>query len=115
MSLNRGDIILLPFPWTDLTNFVVRPALVISDNSYNKAYPDAVFLFITTREHKNQYDFRLKDTDSSFKSTGLRESSTFRIAKLATLEQSLAKRRLGFADKNLLGKIEPALKVLLNL
>lgn len=106
---------MLPFPWTDLTSYTVRPALVISDDSHNKSSDDAIFLFITTKEHKGFFDFRLRKTNSSYKKTGLITASTFRIGKLATLEKNLAQRRLGFADAKLLKKIEAGLKLLLNL
>jgi len=113
--LKRGDIVLLPFPWTDLKNYTLRPALVISDDSYNKNSSDAIFLFITTKEYKGLFDLRLKKTDSSHTQTGLQAASTFRMGKLATLEQKLALRRLGYADDPLLRKIESRLKLLLNL
>ena len=114
MSLKRGDIVLLPFPWTDLQYSKVRPALVVSDGSYNKCNNDAVFLFITTQEYKGRFDLRLEKTDPSFKNTGLRRSSTFRTAKLMSLEQALAKKRLGHADKQLLKQIEERLRLLFN-
>jgi mRNA interferase MazF len=115
MPLKRGNIVLLPFPWTDLKSYTLRPALVISDDSYNKNSTDAIFLFITTKEYKGLFDFRLRKTDSSYTKTGLQTASTFRMGKLATLEQKLAKRRLGYADATLLKKIESGLKLLLNL
>jgi mRNA interferase MazF len=115
MSLKRGDIVLLPFPWTDLSNYKVRPALVISDDVFNKKNKDAVFLFITSKKYTFDFDYYLDVRDSSFENTGLKSASTFRISKIITLEQGFAKRRLGYADKNLLQKLESGLKLLLNL
>ncbi len=115
MPLKRGDIVLLPFPWTDLKGYSLRPALVISDDSHNKNNADAIFLFITTKEHKGMFDFMLRNTDPSYTKTGLKAASTFRMGKLATLEQKLAQRHLGYAGANLLKKIEAGLKLLLNL
>jgi len=115
MSVKRGDIVLLPFPWTDLSTIKVRPALVLSDDSFNQKNNDAVFLFITSKIYKGLFDFRLNKTDSNFKATGLSTASTFRISKIITLEQKLVKRRLGYADNKLLKKVGNALKVLLNI
>jgi len=113
--LKRGDIVLLPFPWTDLTSFKIRPALVVSDDSHNAASNESVFIFITTKFYNGNFDFRLKKTDPGFKHTGLKDDSTFRISKIITLEQKLALRRLGCADDKLLKKIKSGLKLLLDL
>ncbi len=42
LRLSQRDIILIPFPFSDLAGSKVRPALVISNNAYNKKYLDAV-------------------------------------------------------------------------
>lgn len=115
MSLKRGDIVILPFPWTNLKSYSLRPALVISDDSFNNNNDDAVFMFITKIHYKSMFDYRLKTTDSSFKNTGLKKASTFRISKIMTLEQNLVLRLLGQTDKKLLKKLESGLKLLLNL
>lgn len=115
MSLKRGDIVLLPFSWTDLTNYKVRPALVISEDNFNKKNNDAVFMFITSKRYSSDYDFYLDSKDPSFNKTGLKTSSTFRISKIITLEQKLAKRHLGYLDKKILKKLEAGLSLLLNI
>ena len=115
MPLKRGDIVLLSFPWTDLQGEKVRPALVVSDDSYNKTENDSVFLFITTKKGRGSFDFRLTKSHSSFQKTGLKKASTFRIGKIVSLEQKLARRRLGHADAVLLKKIKSGLKVLLDI
>ena len=115
MSLKRGDIVLLPFPWTNLQGSKLRPALVVSDDSYNTSTNESVFLFITTRKYQGKFDFRLTEKNPSFKSTGLTCASSFRMGKIVTLEQGLAKRRLGYADAKLLKIIQSGLKVLLDI
>jgi len=113
--IKRGDILLLSFPFTDLQTRKVRPALVVSSNSFNKRSRDAIFVFITTREYTSPFDIRIKETDRSFQTTKLKVASTFRISKLMCLEQKLAIRRLGHADKHILEKVNVALKSLFSL
>jgi mRNA interferase MazF len=36
MKYNQGDIILLPYPYTDLSNTNQRPAVIISKDAVNK-------------------------------------------------------------------------------
>ena len=113
--LNRGDIVLVPFPFTDLTATKVRTAVVISSNSFNRGSEDAIFMFITKKKHESPYDFRVNKRDPGFRDTGLRYASTFRASKLMCLDQKIAKRRLGQASQAILKKMNPALKLLLDL
>jgi mRNA-degrading endonuclease toxin of MazEF toxin-antitoxin module len=44
----RGDVVLLPFPFADLTSTKVRPALVLSSSLYHKSEPDIIVAAITS-------------------------------------------------------------------
>jgi mRNA interferase MazF len=48
-SFNQGDIVLVPFPFTDLTAIKQRPALVISPRRLNDTRPDLVVVAITSQ------------------------------------------------------------------
>ena len=111
MKIRRGDIALLAFPFTDLRGVKLRPALVVSDDKFNKT-GESVFVFITTKFYNTAFDFTINREAVSFKSTGLKESSTFRVSKIMCLEQRLIKRRLGVADKSILNNVSKRLKSL---
>jgi mRNA interferase MazF len=46
----RGDIVLVSFPFTDLSSSKRRPALVISPDPFNEQGQDMVLIAITSRE-----------------------------------------------------------------
>ena len=46
---SRGDVVLVPFPFTDLTNTKQRPALVISPDRLNATRDDVLLLAITSQ------------------------------------------------------------------
>jgi mRNA interferase MazF len=48
LKVKQREIILINFPFSDLTGAKVRPALVISNNSYNRTNLDTVVLAITS-------------------------------------------------------------------
>jgi mRNA interferase MazF len=45
----RGDIVLVSFPFTDLSSSKRRPALVVSPDSFNDAMKDLVLAAITSQ------------------------------------------------------------------
>ena len=45
----RGDIVLVPFPFTDRSSTKKRPALVVSPDSFNKHAQDVVLVAITSQ------------------------------------------------------------------
>jgi mRNA interferase MazF len=45
----RGDIVLVSFPFTDLSSSKRRPALVISPNAFNDQAQDVVLVAITSQ------------------------------------------------------------------
>lgn len=46
----RGDIVLVSFPFTDLSSSKRRPALVISPDPFNEQGQDVVLIAITSQE-----------------------------------------------------------------
>jgi mRNA interferase MazF len=94
--LARGDIILVSFPFTDLSGQKVRPALVLAPSSVQ----DIIVAFITSQtgmpsQATDQAECRLSPGHPEFRGTGLKDASTVRLDKLATLHRGLVHRRLG--------------------
>lgn len=44
-----GDVILVPFPFTDQTGSKKRPAVIVSNAAYNQQRRDVVIMAITSR------------------------------------------------------------------
>lgn len=47
-----GDVILVPFPFTDQTAVKKRPAVVISSDTYNHNRDDCIIMAVTSRLHR---------------------------------------------------------------
>lgn len=45
-----GDVVLVPFPFTDQSAVKKRPAVVISSDAYHRERPDLIIMAITTLE-----------------------------------------------------------------
>lgn len=48
-SYNFGDVVLVPFPFTDQTGNKKRPAVVVSSAIYNAARLDVILMAITSQ------------------------------------------------------------------
>ena len=113
--MKRGDIVLLSYPFTDLSSVKVRPAIVISTDKFNAKSQDALFMCVTSKSYNTKYDFQIETNHPDFKTTGLRTGSTVRISKIMSLKQTLIKRKLGIARPAILKKISAGLKLLLEI
>ncbi|MGA9381130.1 MAG: type II toxin-antitoxin system PemK/MazF family toxin [Phormidium sp.] len=94
MTLQKGDIVLVQFPFADLSQTKLRPAVVLSVISN----PDEVTLcFISSQNVANlsPEEFAMNSSDQEFQETGLRVSSKVRVTRIVTLESRLLLRRLG--------------------
>lgn len=91
----RGKIVLVPFPFTDLSSSKIRPALIISEPEY--AGKDVIVVFISSKIPKKigSTDYLLKTEASFFKQTGLKVSSVIRGNKVATLDKRIILGEIG--------------------
>ncbi|KAA3606170.1 MAG: type II toxin-antitoxin system PemK/MazF family toxin [Calditrichaeota bacterium] len=87
----KWDIILVPFPFTDLSTTKKRPALIISPNSYNDGL-DFVIAFITSKidAKKRLGDYRIKN----WQKANLPKPSMLRM-KFATIDKRIIVKKLG--------------------
>ncbi|MEX0801616.1 MAG: type II toxin-antitoxin system PemK/MazF family toxin [Dehalococcoidia bacterium] len=88
----RGAVVLVPFPFTDLSAVKRRPALIVSNDTYNDATGDVIIAQITSKVHSpaRPGDHRLED----WRGAGLPLPSLVR-ARMTTLHGSLLIRSLG--------------------
>ena len=50
-----GDLVLVPFPFTDQTSHKKRPATIISTPAYNAAKPDVVIVAVTAELNQRKH------------------------------------------------------------
>jgi mRNA interferase MazF len=94
MSIVKGDIILVPFPFTDLSETKLRPAVVLWVDDRGQ---DVTLCFISSQaiDKITSDEFLISTGDAEFAQTGLKTDSKVRVARIVTLERSLLQRRLG--------------------
>src|SRR3954447_24067653 len=88
-----GDVVLVPFPFTDQTASKKRPAVVVSADAYHQQRPDAIVMAITSqilRPAGVLGEVLIGD----WQGAGLPKASLIKPV-IATIEQRLILKRLG--------------------
>ena len=86
-ELKFGDIILIKFPFTDLSGAKKRPALVLHDTNDN----DIIICRITSQAKESDFDIEITDQQRA----GLKLSSIIRLHKIVTIEKTLVDKKMG--------------------
>lgn len=103
----KGDVVLIIFPFTDLSGSKLRPAVVLTDTIL-----DLTVCFVTTQiAWQEPTDVMLLPNPSN----GLKKQSLLRTSKIATLDRSLTKGLLGHHSASELVDLDSKLKILLQL
>ena len=94
----KGAIVLVHFPFTDLSATKLRPALVIHENP-----SDAVVAFISSRipEYLSDADLLITPDHPAFAGTGLKRESVIKFDKVATVSRDLIEGGIGEIDDRL--------------
>ena len=91
----QGDVVLVPFPFTDLSTTKQRPALVVSSDALNTTREDVIVVAITSQIPTNLASDELSIPASDLKSCGLPKASIVRLGKVVTLHQQLIVKAIG--------------------
>lgn len=103
MAFQRGDIVLIPVPFTNLVGRKVRPAVVLSGPAYQATEPDLILGAITTNlaGATAPVDYVLAD----WQAANLRFPSAFKPA-ISTIDPSLVVYRIGHLSTRDLDEVD---------
>ena len=87
--LVKGDIVVIPFPFSDLSASKKRPALILASLQGD----DLILCQITSEARYDRYSIKLEDSD--FKQGRLQTISMIRPNKLITTDRSIIQYKIG--------------------
>lgn len=111
-TYRRGDVVLVPFPFSDQSAAKKRPAVVISSTHYNETSPDIVILAVTSKVEKSVGIGECLVSD--WKEAGLLKPSAIKPA-ISTIEQTLVLKKLGALSPRDSSSMDKAIKGFLDL
>ena len=89
----KGDIVVIPFPFSDLSGSKKRPALVLADLHGD----DIILCQITSQQTKDKYAIAIQDSD--FKTSKLTTPSNIRPNRIFTADKNIIIKKAASLDK----------------
>jgi mRNA interferase MazF len=116
MSVSRGDVVLVDYPFSDRTGSKVRPALVVQADSLNQRITDTILASISRSTHRASPEQLLIDISTPEGGrTGLRQNSMVQCENLLTHDQRLIITKIGGLSASMMRQIDGCLKSALEL
>jgi mRNA interferase MazF len=104
-SYKRGDVVLVPFPFTDLSSAKQRPALVVSADSFNAVREDVLVAAITSQIPSTLAADEFLVPATELAGCGLPKPSIVRLSKLVALHRELVIKRIGAIPEATLARV----------
>jgi mRNA interferase MazF len=117
MNVQRGDVVLLDYPYSSGGGAKVRPALVVQNDRDNQRLTNTIVVQITsvTRRALEPTQLFVEVSTPEGQLTGLRQDSVVNCVNIVTLEKTKILRKLGTLPEVLLQKVNASLIAALGL
>ena len=93
--MTKGKVVLVPFPFDDLSAAKVRPAVCLTEPIGPHRHLIVAFISSQVPTDPLRSDIVFQPHEPDFAATGLRTASALRLHRLMTLTTSLIRRELG--------------------
>lgn len=104
ISFEQGEIVFVPFPFTNLRSIKKRPVLILSRTDYNKRSVDFISCGITSNLKDPDYSVLLESRDLS--KGFLPKPSRIKVKTIFTLEKSIAIKSFGKVKESVMEKVK---------
>ncbi len=112
MAFRRGDVVLIPFPYTDLSASKTRPAVVVSSDIYHTRRSELLLAYVSSRI--SQVDPAIDYVLTDWEDAGLLKPSYVR-PKVAAIEPTLIVHCVGALSNRDLLEVDSCLRRALGL
>ena len=111
----KGKIVLIPFPFDDLSSIKVRPALCLTNSIGPHQHVVLAFISSQIPQDVLETDIVIHSYRADFGKTGLHVSSTVRLHRLITITTSIIQRELGTLPPAIQAEVNRKLRKLFQL
>jgi mRNA interferase MazF len=111
----KGKIVLVPFPFDDMVNTKVRPALCLTNETSIHNHVIIAFISSQVPQVINSSDIKINEQDTDFVQTGLKQNSLLVLHKLVTISTNIILKELGKLPLQYQNQINNNLKSIFNI
>jgi mRNA-degrading endonuclease toxin of MazEF toxin-antitoxin module len=111
----RGKVVLVPFPFDDLSAAKVRPAVCLTNAIGSHRHVVLAFISSQIPQDLLETDVVLHARHANFATMGLHVSSTLRLHRLITVATSMIQRELGSLPNTIQSEVNRKLRKLFEL
>ena len=104
---SQRDIVLIPFPFSDLSQNKFRPAIVMSNNRYNRKFHD--FIAIPLTSNPNTRNHTVIITNKEMETGNIPIDSVAKADKVFSLEQKIITRVFGQLRQDVFDRVSEEL------
>ena len=96
-TLNKGDIVIVKFPFASSLKYKARPAVIISNKNYNQNSRNTFIILAISSQINNKLN--IEKEIIFWQKAGLLKPSIFK-SSIATVEQEFIINKLGHLENN---------------
>ena len=113
--MNRGDVVLFDFPFSDRTGSKLRPAVVVQADQFNHSIDDTILALITRTRRGSVTEVLIDVTTPDGKQAGIRHTSVIDCKNLLTADQKFIHATAGTLSGNLILQLDECLRLAIGL
>src|SRR3989344_2415215 len=91
--MEQRSVVLARFPFSNQIDYKIRPAIIVSNNHYNKLHSDFWIVPITTKHTMNEFEIEILPRD--FIAGNINERIFVRVDVIATVDVDLILKEIG--------------------
>ena len=100
----QGEIVIVPFPFSDLSSIKQRPVLVLSKNNYNETAEDIITCGMTSNIKDSKYSVLIEN--KNLIEGKIPKLSRVKVDKLFTINQDVVKKKVGRINKETFERVK---------
>lgn len=92
MMYEQGDIVIVPFPFSDLSSIKKRPVLILSKTQENNIFDDIITCGITSHLKRTKYSVLINN--DNLEQGNIPKESSIKVDKLFTLNKNIIEKKV---------------------